>query len=65
MLMDQNTGEEIIMGDSDVDIIRNIVTFTSQRLNKNRLYSVSVNASNINGSAISNASLSENIILCH
>ena len=57
--MDQNTGEEIIMGDSDVDIIKNIVKFTSVRLNKNRLYSVSVNASNINGSAVSNASLSE------
>ena len=63
MLTDQNTGEEIIMGDSDVDVTRNTVTFTSEKLKKNRLYSVSVNASNINGSAISNASLSEDIFV--
>ena len=63
MLMDQNTGEEITMGGSDVAITENAVTFTSERLIKNRLYSVSVNASNINGSAISNASLSENIFV--
>ena len=54
--MDEDTGEIIIVVGS---ISRNIITFTTERLKTNRLYDVSVNASNINGSALSNFSFSE------
>ena len=54
--MDEDTGEIIIVVGS---ISRNIFTFTTEELKTNRLYNVSVNASNINGSALSNFSFSE------
>ena len=54
--MDEDTEEIIIVVGS---ISRNIITFTTERLKTNRLYSVSVNASNINGSALSNFTTSE------
>ena len=54
--MDEDTGEIIIVVGS---ISRNIITFTTEELKTNRLYDVSVNASNINGSALSNFTFSE------
>ena len=54
--MDEDTGEIIIVVGS---ISRNIITFTTERLKTNRLYDASVNASNINGSALSNFNFSE------
>ena len=54
--MDENTREIIIVVGS---ISRNIITFTTEELKTNRLYGVSVNASNINDSALSNFIFSE------
>ena len=54
--MDEDTGEIIIVVGS---VSRNIITFTTERLKANRLYSVFVNASNINGSSLSNFNFSE------
>ena len=39
--------------------VGNLMVFTTERLTTNRLYSVSVNASNTNGSALSNFNFSE------
>ena len=54
-----NTGDETHIQGSDLDITINVIIFTSEKLKKNQLYTVSVNASNINGSAVSYVSLSE------
>ena len=59
-LTDKNTGEVITLGDMDLDI-SSTLTHTSIvfRLARNRQYEFTVNASNINGSAISNGNISK------
>ena len=51
------------MQGNDLNITMNIIMFTSEKLKKNQLYTVSVNASNINGSAVSYVSLSESSLI--
>ena len=60
-LTDKNTGEGIILGEMDLNISSNLkgVAFTNERLALNRQYGFTVNASNINGSAISSGDISE------
>ena len=58
-VINDNTGDETHIKGSNLNITMNIIEFTSGKLKKNQLYSVSVNASNINGSAVSYVSLSE------
>ena len=51
--MDLDTNEKIILNGSDLTITGSIISFSTEGLNKNRMYNVSVNASNINSSAVS------------
>ena len=59
MFKDQNTEEMITMRNSELSISGNIISFTNERLRKNRLYTVTINATNINGPAISSTKLSK------
>ena len=61
-IVNQDTNSEIFIQGNDLNITMNIIMFTSEDLEKNQLYNVSVNASNINGSAVSNVSLSEYLV---
>ena len=61
-MVSQHNGNKIIIQSSDLSIRMNIITFTRENLEKNQLYNVSVNASNINGSAVSYVSLSEYLL---
>ena len=65
-LTDKNTGEVITLGEIDWNISSTLmgITFTNERLVKDRLYRVMVNASNINGSAISISDLSKLKLSC-
>ena len=54
-----NTGDETYLQGSDLNITTNNIMFTNENIPKNQLYNVSVNARNINGSAVSYVSLSE------
>ena len=58
-IVNQHTQNEIHVRGHDLNITMNIVAFTSVNLEENQLYTVIINASNINGSAVSYVSLSE------
>ena len=58
-VINDNTGDETHIQGSDLNITINVIIFTNEKLKKNQFYTVSVNASNINGSAVSHVSLSE------
>ena len=60
LTFEADTGQEIIvLGDSDLIITKTNITFTIQRLRENRHYNVTVTASNIAGSATSQAGISK------
>ena len=65
MIVNQHTDNEIFIQGNDYNITHYIIMFTSEDLKRNQLYRVYVNASNINGSAISYVSLSEYISSMH
>ena len=50
---DLDTGESITLGDGELTIGENAITFTSEQLTDNRNYSVTVNATNAAGSTSS------------
>ena len=62
-LTDKNTGNVITLGSLDLNISSTLmgadVVFTNERLALNRQYRFMVNASNINGSAISTGDISK------
>ena len=58
--MDVDTGETIVLEDTDLSAVVNNITFSAtQQLQENHRYTVTVSASNIAGSAISRAWLSK------
>ena len=64
-IVNQRTDNEIFIHSSDLYIEINIIMFSSEHLLKNQFYSVSLNANNINGSAVSHVSLSEYFLHCY
>ena len=62
MIVNQHTDNRNFIQGSDLNITHYIIMFTSENLKRNQLYIVYVNASNINGSAISYVSLSEYLV---
>ena len=56
---DLDEGEIITIGDLNLTVAGNGVVFTSEQLKRNRLYNVTITASNINGSATSNTRISK------
>ncbi len=59
-LVDEDFGGPVILlGSVDVSIMWTSIAFSSEHLTLNRRYSVRVNASNINGSAVSNSYISK------
>ena len=58
ILTDMST-EVITLDDMDLNVSSTLIAFTNERLVKDRVYRVMVNASNINGSAISSADISK------
>ena len=65
-LTDKDTGEVITLGEMDLNISSPLmdITFTNERMAKDRLYRVMVNASNINGSAIFISDISKLLCCC-
>ena len=61
-VINDNTEDETHIQGSDLNITKSTITFTSENVLMNQLYTVSVNASNINGSAVSYISLSKSSI---
>ena len=57
--MDLDTGEIITLGDGELTIVENNITFTTEQLSVNRHYNVTVRASNKAGSTNSYVALSE------
>ena len=57
--MDLDTGEIITLGAGELTIADNNITFTAEQLRVNRLYNVTVRASNSAGSATSYVTISE------
>ena len=60
-LTDKNTGEVITLGEMDLNTSMDLmhISFTNEKLTLNRQYGFTVNASNINGSAISSGDISK------
>ena len=60
-LTDKNTGEVITFGNTDLNFSSTLmdIAFTNERLALNQQYGFTVNASNINGSAISSGDISK------
>ncbi len=61
-LVDQNIGEHaiaILLGPEDLSVMWTIVAFTSEKLTLDRRYSLTVVASNVNGSATSSGGISK------
>ena len=54
-----DTGESITLGDGELTIAGNNITFTTEQLTDNRNYSVGVNASSVAGSFTSYTTLSK------
>ena len=59
-LVDTDTGETIIlMGDTDLTIVVETITLTTQQLRENRRYRVMISASNNGGQATSKVTISK------
>ena len=63
-LTEKNTGKVFTLGGMDLNISSMLMGITFTRLAKDRVYRVMVNASNINGSAISFSDLSKLKLSC-
>ena len=59
MFVDLDTGEIITLGDRELPIVGNNITFTTEQLRVNRHYNVTVRASNSAGSTTSYVTISE------
>ncbi len=59
MFVDLDTGESITLGDTDLTVEGNNVTFTTELLTTNRRFNVTANATNIAGSSVSHTTMSE------
>ena len=57
--MDLDTGEIITLREGELTIVENNITFTAEQLRVNRLYNVTVRASNKAGSTTSYVTISE------
>jgi hypothetical protein len=60
---DKNTEQIIIFGNSDLNVSSTMleITFTNERLQQDRQYGFTLNASNINASAFSNGDISKSL----
>ena len=59
MFVDLDTGEIITLGDGELTIAGNNITFNAEQLSANRLYNVTVIASNKAGLTTSYVTISE------
>ena len=59
MFVDLDTGEIINLGDGELNLAGNIITFTTEQLRVNRRYNITVRASNSARSATSYVAISE------
>ena len=58
-LVDFDTEDSIMIGNTNIIIIENIATFSSQQLMTNRRYNVTISASNIDGLTTASTKISE------
>ena len=59
MFVDLDTGEIITLGDRELTIAGNNITFSAEQLSVNRHYNVTIRASNSAGSTTSYVTISE------
>ncbi len=62
MFVDIDTGETITLGNTDLTVEGNNVTFITQLLTTNRHYNVTADVTNIAGSSTSHTTMSEFVL---